>query len=104
MLRTLVNKSNFCGLLRGNKCFVIHRINHLISMSSSSMFNLYVTRNIPQSAVTLLEKHCSVVQWKSDNPVPRAELLKHIKGVDGLFCLLTDKVDAEIIKAAGKNS
>lgn len=39
--------------------------------------------------------------WDSDDPVPRAELLKKVKGVDALFCVLTEKIDAELLDAAG---
>ena len=36
-------------------------------------------------------------------PIPRQELISRIKGVDALFCLLTDKIDEEVLKAAGSN-
>lgn len=39
--------------------------------------------------------------WDSDEPLPRAELLKRVQGVDGLLCLLSDKIDAEVLEAAG---
>ena len=34
-------------------------------------------------------------------PIPRTDLISRIKGVDALFCLLTDKIDDEILNAAG---
>lgn len=41
-------------------------------------------------------------QWDSDDvPVPRQELLQKVKGVDGLLCVLTEKIDAELLDAAG---
>lgn len=33
--------------------------------------------------------------------ISREDLLKHVKGCTGLFCLLTDKVDAGVLDAAG---
>lgn len=39
--------------------------------------------------------------WDSDEPLSRAELLKGVQGVDGLLCLLSDKIDAEVLDAAG---
>lgn len=39
--------------------------------------------------------------WDSDEPLPRSELLKRVQGVDGLLCLLSDKIDAEVLDAAG---
>lgn len=39
--------------------------------------------------------------WSEPIPVPRAELLKNVVGKHGLFCALTDKIDAEVLDAAG---
>lgn len=44
---------------------------------------------------------CEVCQWDSDEPIPRTELLRGVQGVHGLLCLLSDKVDAEVLDAAG---
>uniref|UniRef100_A0A665T6L0 Glyoxylate reductase/hydroxypyruvate reductase n=1 Tax=Echeneis naucrates TaxID=173247 RepID=A0A665T6L0_ECHNA len=46
---------------------------------------------------------CEVSLWDSDEPVPKAELLKSVQGAHGLLCLLTDKIDAEVLDAAGPN-
>lgn len=44
---------------------------------------------------------CKVSLWDSDEPVPRAELLKGVAGAHGLLCLLSDKIDTEVLDAAG---
>lgn len=41
--------------------------------------------------------------WTGPGPVPRDELMKNISGKDALFCLLTDRVDAELLDKAGPN-
>uniref|UniRef100_A0A9J7X7T9 Glyoxylate reductase/hydroxypyruvate reductase n=1 Tax=Cyprinus carpio carpio TaxID=630221 RepID=A0A9J7X7T9_CYPCA len=41
--------------------------------------------------------------WDSDEPVPRLELLKKVKGCDGILCVLTEKIDAQLLEAAGPN-
>ncbi|XP_072137955.1 glyoxylate reductase/hydroxypyruvate reductase-like isoform X2 [Mobula birostris] len=46
---------------------------------------------------------CDIKQWDSDEPVPRSELFKQVAGVHGLYCLLTDKIDKELLDAAGPN-
>lgn len=33
--------------------------------------------------------------------MPREELLKGVQGAHGLLCLLSDKIDAEVLDAAG---
>lgn len=40
--------------------------------------------------------------WDSDDvAVPRKELLQRVRGVDALLCVLTEKIDAELLDAAG---
>ena len=68
-------------------------------MSSSDKPKVYVTRRIPDSGLALLREKCDISQWNSDDPVPRSELLSNIKDKDALFCLLTDKVDKEVLDA-----
>lgn len=66
---------------------------------------VYVTRQIPPDGLKIL-KESGQVQfelWDSDEAVPRAELLKKVKGVDALLCVLTEKIDAEVLDAAGPN-
>ena len=41
--------------------------------------------------------------WSKEVPVPREELLKNISNKTALFCLLTDKIDAPVLDAAGKS-
>ncbi len=61
---------------------------------------VYVTRLIPREGITLLKSKCSVEINPQDRPLTRAELLENVKGYDGIVCLLTDKIDAEIYDAA----
>ncbi|KAJ7403843.1 Glyoxylate reductase/hydroxypyruvate reductase [Willisornis vidua] len=46
-------------------------------------------------------RRCRVLQWDSEEPVPRAELLSRVAGVRGLLCLLSDRIDREVLDAAG---
>jgi lactate dehydrogenase-like 2-hydroxyacid dehydrogenase len=39
--------------------------------------------------------------WDSDDPIARATLLEWVRGVDGLYCLLTERIDDELLDAAG---
>lgn len=41
--------------------------------------------------------------WDSDEPIPRKELLQRVQGAHGLLCLLSDKVDVEVLDAAGES-
>ena len=64
---------------------------------------IFVTREIPPIGIELLSDECEIRQWDKQNVVPRDELIAGVKGIDALFCLLTDKIDAEVLDAAGKS-
>lgn len=60
-----------------------------------------VTRKIPDDGLKLLEGKVELEVWGEDRVMPRDILLKKIKGIDALLPLLTDKIDGEIMDAAG---
>ncbi len=60
-----------------------------------------VTRQLPPAAMELLHESFDLTVNPHDGPMPRAELLKAIPGQAGLLSLLVDKVDAELLDAAG---
>jgi len=64
-------------------------------------FNVYVTRLIPRPGIELLEQACETVEINPyDRPVTRDELLDSVRNRDGVLCLLTDRIDEEVFKAA----
>lgn len=58
-------------------------------------------RKSSQNFKLFLFQRCDVTIWDKTVPIPRSEFLSMIRGVDGVFCLLTDKIDEEILSAAG---
>ncbi|KTG44622.1 hypothetical protein cypCar_00002861 [Cyprinus carpio] len=71
----------------------------------STLPKVYVTRKVPPDGLDILRKSGQVQfeMWDSDEPVPRLELLKKVKGCDGILCVLTEKIDAQLLEAAGPN-
>ena len=67
-----------------------------------SLKKVVVTGRIPQPGVDLLTAagH-SVVAWNEPHPISRDELLKRVAGAHAIVSLLTEKVDAELLDAAG---
>lgn len=59
-----------------------------------------VTRNIPQESLALLKPHFEVDYRDKSTPIPRSELLRRLKGVKALLCLLTERVNGELFDAA----
>ncbi|MEJ2734545.1 MAG: D-glycerate dehydrogenase [Anaerolineae bacterium] len=61
---------------------------------------VYVTRQVPQAGIDMLREVCEVEVWEGELPVPREILMETVSHIDGLYCLLTERVDAELLDAA----
>ena len=62
---------------------------------------VFVTRVIPDKGLEIVREFCEVDLWQEELPPGREDLLKRVHGVDGMLCLLTDRVDGEVMDAAG---
>ena len=60
------------------------------------------TRPLFPSARKLLESEFEVEYWTSPDRIPRAELLNRVADKEALVCLLTERVDSELLAAAPK--
>ena len=63
---------------------------------------VFVARKIFQEAVDMLAAEADVEVWTDALPPPRDVLLRKAADVDGLLCLLTDKIDGELMDTAPK--
>jgi len=62
---------------------------------------IFVTRIIPEAGLKLLREQFDVDVWQDSLPPDREAMLTRSKGAIGLLTLLSDKIDAEIMDAAG---
>ena len=62
---------------------------------------VFVTRAIPEAGLNLVLDVCDAEVWPGEFPPPRNILLDKVRGVKGILCLLNDKIDEEIMGAAG---
>ncbi len=62
---------------------------------------VFVTRVIPAEGLDRVRAAAEVEVWPDDQPPPYEVLLQAAPGVDGLLTLLTDRVDARLLDAAG---
>ena len=60
-----------------------------------------VTRIIPDEGLEPIRAATDLDLWTDELPPPREELLRRVAGLDGLLSLLTDRVDDELLDAAG---
>ncbi|PZU48838.1 MAG: D-glycerate dehydrogenase [Arsenicicoccus sp.] len=67
------------------------------------MSRVVVTGRIPKPGLDILRRAGHEVDvWDSEDQQPRDQLLEQVRGADALLTLLTEKVDAELLDAAGE--
>jgi glyoxylate reductase len=62
---------------------------------------VFVARVIPEPGLEPVRAATDADIWPDELPPPRDELLRRVAGIDGLLSLLTDRVDDELLDAAG---
>lgn len=63
-------------------------------------YKILVTRRPPGNAVDRIVAANDVWVWPRNSKIDRDVLLDQVAEVDGLYCMLTDRVDAELLDAA----
>jgi len=69
-------------------------------VSKPKLFSTHVLFEEPRKK---LAERFKVEYWTGEDRPPRAEVLQRVSGKDALICLLTEKVDRELLDAAGPN-
>ena len=62
---------------------------------------VFVTRMIPEKGLEIIRDACDVDVWPNELPPTRDELIARVRGIDGLLCLLTERIDGEVMEEAG---
>src|SRR5260370_39496070 len=60
------------------------------------------THSLFEAARQLLRETCEVEYWAKPERPPREEVLRRVKDKDGLICLLTEKINEELLRMAPK--
>ena len=63
------------------------------------MAKIFITRRLPEEGIKLLKEHDLEI-YEGDAPPTKEEIIAGVKGKDALICLLTDKIDAEIMDSS----
>ena len=75
----------------------------LRTMATTAQPRVFVTRcreAFPAEKLVLLESKYQVTYWREDSVIPKEDLVSALHDKDGLLCLLTDKIDSEVLDAA----
>jgi glyoxylate reductase len=63
---------------------------------------ILATRPLFDAARQILQEKCEVEYWPQEERISREELFRRVKDKQGLVCLLTDRVDDELLRGATK--
>ena len=63
---------------------------------------MFVTRKIPEPGLDILRKHHEIEIFPYDKIPTKKEIIKGLKGKDGLLCLLSDPIDKYVIESEPK--
>jgi len=58
-----------------------------------------ITRPPPGPAVERIREEAAVWLWEEDRPIPGDQLRRALVTADGLYCMLTDPIDAALLEA-----
>lgn len=64
------------------------------------MNKVFVSYKMPAEQLNRLSEYCDVDLWQGKGSIPRDELIARVADVDGIICLLTERIDAELIESA----
>jgi glyoxylate reductase len=63
---------------------------------------VFATHQLFDDARQILDAACDVEYWTNDERPPREEVLRRVKDKEALVCLLTEKVNDELLRVASK--
>lgn len=66
------------------------------------MPKIFITRQIPEKGINMLKEKGWDVAVGPEGKIPREELLEGVKGVEAILSVLTEKIDGEVMEAAGQ--
>ena len=66
------------------------------------MRKVFVSRALPPEILQPIRELAELDVWPEDSPPPYPALMERVGDVDGLLCLLTDRIDSQLLEHAPK--
>ncbi len=63
------------------------------------MKRVFASSALPGDALARVAEHCELDTWEASSPVPPAILRERLRNCEGLLCLLTNRIDADLVSA-----
>ena len=62
---------------------------------------IFIARIIPDLGLRFVNEHFPADAWSHEQPPTKDQLIEHSRGVDGLLCTLTERVDGDLMDSIG---
>ena len=69
-------------------------------MTVRASAKIYVTRPLPEEALSLLRRCGEMSLWEKDEVIPRDVLLREVRETEALLCMVTEQIDEELLAHA----
>ncbi len=63
---------------------------------------VFATHSLFDAARSILQESCEVEYWAKPERPPREEVLRRLKDKEGLICLLTEKINEDLLRVSPK--
>lgn len=93
-----LNSLLFKSTINSTRTFKMH-----VNACQKQNLKVFVTQPIPNEALQILQASNLDVSINTNIPLKREVLLKGVKDVDALFCTLNEKIDKDLLDAAGSS-
>jgi glyoxylate reductase len=60
---------------------------------------VFASQQLPAATLAPLAAQCELETWPEATPIPRADLYRSLQGCEGLLCLLTNRIDKNLLEA-----
>ena len=70
--------------------------------SAGQKFKIACTQPIPDAAISILNQIQPDLHINTKTPLARGDLIELVKDSHAIFCTLNEKIDKEVLDAAGK--
>lgn len=74
-----------------------------MASQTEGKFKVFITQPVPNETLSILKDNDVQPIVNQSVPIDRSEFLNRIKNVDGIFCTVNERIDKEVLDAAGKN-
>ena len=69
-------------------------------LTASASPSVLISRALPEEAIARARSRADVDLHAGDKPLSKTELMKRLKGRQGLVCLITDAIDATVLESS----